>query len=142
MNVITNFYQVFLYGELKARCDLLSRLRETKVMFAIKDAEECVVKVYVWVWVQEEVFESPCLPENKTPPHVFQLALKVDFHSGRKELKTDNVASVLASCSLENQQLCVMGNLLYPIPDFFLSIFHFLCLQSQMRMTHWILFSL
>lgn len=63
-------------------------------MFAIKEAQECVINEILCVsdWRRDSLIPSACL---KTPQHIFQLALKVDIQSakaGRK--KKDNVGSV------------------------------------------------
>lgn len=55
-------------------------------MFAIKEAQECVINEYLCAsdWRRTSLIPSACL---KTPQHIFQLALKVDIQSARQEEK-------------------------------------------------------
>jgi len=55
-------------------------------MFAIKEAQECVINEYLCAseWRRNSLIPSACL---KTPQHIFQLALKVDIQSARQEEK-------------------------------------------------------
>lgn len=74
-------------------------------MFAIKEAQECVISEYLCEsdWRRNSLIPSACL---KTPQHIFQLAVKVDIQSARqeekKEKRKDNVPSVQGSYSLGN----------------------------------------
>lgn len=53
-------------------------------MFAIKEAQECVINEYLCAsdWRRNSLIPSAC-----TPQHIFQLALKVDIQSARQEEK-------------------------------------------------------
>jgi len=55
-------------------------------MFAIKEAQECVINEYLRAsdLGSKSLIPSACL---KTPQHIFQLALKVDIQSERQEQK-------------------------------------------------------
>lgn len=55
-------------------------------MFAIKEAQECVINEYLCAsdWRRTSLIPSACL---KTPQHIFQVALKVDIQSARQEEK-------------------------------------------------------
>lgn len=57
-------------------------------MFAIKEAQECVISEYLCEsdWRRNSLIPSACL---KTPQHIFQLAVKVDIQSARQEEKEE-----------------------------------------------------
>lgn len=80
MNVIF-LPSIFVRGA-KLASIFLSRLRKPKLCFAIKEAQECVIKKYWCVWLEEELFDPIC--RLKTPQHIFQVARKVDIQSARQ----------------------------------------------------------
>lgn len=55
-------------------------------MFAIKEAQECVISEYSCEsdWRRNSLIPSAC---RKTPQHIFQLAVKVDIQSARQDEK-------------------------------------------------------
>lgn len=59
-------------------------------MFAIKEAQECVINEYLCAsdWRRNSLIPSACL---KTPQHIFQLALKVDIQSARQGEKKETM---------------------------------------------------
>lgn len=85
-------------------------------MFAIKEAEECVIDEYLCLTGGATLHPSAC---PKKLHNIFSnLLLKLTFNlqAGRKKEKTDNVASVWSSCSPGNIIInCCQAKPLSPI---------------------------
>lgn len=119
-------------------------------MFAIKEAQECVISEYLCEsdWRRNSLIPSACL---KTPQHIFQLAVKVDIQSARQEEKKKTMWPLFRAHILWGTfwSVVVKPNLCsnhvwwdsYPILHLMRNIIQYvLCLHSQIRVTHWISF--
>lgn len=121
MSIFTNYFCMVSW---KLIAIFFHVLKKPKLCLPLKKLKNVLVMCMCGSdWMRKSACLKKTKNKKKSSPHVF---LKVDSHFGRKESKTERVTSVLALChAWQTERYSTL-----------------LCLHSQTRVTHWILFSL